>query len=363
MAKQQKLSLALIFGGMSGEYEVSIASARSVASAFDPERYDVIPVRIGKDGIWRVDYRILFGGGRGRSGGRRLLPSSPADNYLRDYAGKPMERIDVAFPVMHGTFGEDGCIQGLLEMVGIPFVGSGVLGSAIGMDKAIQKVLLAEAGIPVVDFITFKRHEWEADKDKLARRAKFRLGFPSFIKPVNLGSSIGITKAHDSRELIAGVEEALKYDEKIIIERGVEDAREIECAVLGNLKPAASVLGEIVPSNEFYDYSAKYLSGKSELIIPAELPEAVSEKMRETALQSFRILEAEGLARVDFLMDGDGRYFLNEINTMPGFTRFSMYPKLWEASGITYSKLLDELIDLALRRDGRRERLKRDYDK
>lgn len=357
----EKISIALIFGGMSGEYEVSIASARAVAAAFDDDKYEVVPVRVGKDGIWRVDYRILYGGSRGREGGRRLLPSSPTERYLRDYSGEPREIIDVAFPVMHGTFGEDGCIQGLLEMAGIPFVGSGVLGSAVGMDKAVQKVLLRDAGIPVVDFLTFKGNEWRGGAEALGRKIKYGLGFPCFVKPANLGSSVGITKVHDAKELGAGVEEALKYDEKVIVERAVEDAREIECAILGNIDPEASVLGEVIPSNEFYDYDAKYLSGKSNLIIPAGLPEKTSGKLRETALSAFRLLEAEGLARIDFLMDAQGRHFLNEINTMPGFTRFSMYPKLWEASGVPYGGLLDRLVDLALERAERRRNLKRDF--
>ncbi len=356
-----KLSIALIFGGRSGEYEVSIASARSVAAEFDDARYELVPVRIGKDGIWRVDYRILSGGGRGRKGGRRLLPSCPGDNHLRDYGGQPMERIDVAFPVMHGTFGEDGCIQGLLEMTGIPFVGSGVLGSAVGMDKAVQKVLLREADIPVVDFTAFRRIDWENDAESLRRKVMYGLGFPCFVKPANLGSSVGITKAHDSKEFEVGVTEALRYDEKVIVERSVEGAREIECAVLGNLEPEASVLGEVLPSNEFYDYSAKYISGKSELVIPAELPEKLSVRLREAAIQAFRILEAEGLARVDFLMDPEGRCYLNEINTMPGFTRYSMYPKLWAETGVEFPRLLDRLVQLAVERSGRKSALKRDF--
>jgi len=356
-----RLSLALVFGGMSGEHEVSVNSAASVAAGLIGSRIDVVPICVGKDGIWRVDYTVMPGGARGRSGGPRILPSSPAERFLRTMSGEKAERIDVTFPVMHGTYGEDGCIQGLLEMVGIPYVGSGVLGSAVGMDKAIQKVILAEAGIPVVDFVSFKRHEWAAGKMKLLRRIAYRLGYPNFVKPVNLGSSVGISKAHDRKELVAGIAEALKFDDKVIVERAVPDAREIECAILGNESPEASVLGEIVPSNEFYDYSAKYLSGKSELVIPADLPARVAEKMRACAIQAFRILEAEGLARVDFLMDGTGRYYLNEINTMPGFTRFSMYPKLWKASGLSYRKLLERLIALAVERSQRKGSLKRDF--
>jgi len=356
-----RYSLALVFGGMSGEHEVSVNSATAVAAALNGSRHDVIPVCVGKDGVWRVDYSVMPGGARGRSGGPRILPSSPAERFLRTMSGEKAERIDIAIPVMHGTYGEDGCIQGLFEMIGIPYVGSGVLGSAVGMDKALQKALLAEAGIPVVDFVSFKRHEWAAGKAKLLRHAAHRLGYPNFVKPVNLGSSVGISKAHDRKDLAAGIEEALKYDDKVIVERGVPDAREIECAILGNESPEASVLGEIVPSNEFYDYSAKYLSGKSELVIPANLPARTAEKMRACAVQTFRILEAEGLARVDFLMGDDGRYFLNEINTMPGFTRFSMYPKLWKASGLSYRKLLERLIELALERSRRKSALKRDF--
>ncbi|MEA3249443.1 MAG: D-alanine--D-alanine ligase family protein [Patescibacteria group bacterium] len=359
MAK--RISLAVVFGGRSGEHEVSIASAKSVVAAFNKKRYDIVPIRIAKDGIWYVDYRILAGGARGRQGGRRIFPSCPAERRLRTLSGRLAERIDIAFAVMHGTYGEDGAIQGLFEIAGIPYVGSGVPGSSIGMDKAVSKVLLAEAGIPTVDFISFKRFEWEADGQKIIRRAAHRFGFPNFVKPVNLGSSVGITKAHNRKELTAGIKEALKYDEKIIIERVVEDAREIECAILGNNHPIASVLGEIIPSNEFYDYSAKYLTGKSGLVIPAELPDKRADKMRKQALQAFRILEAEGLARVDFLMDSAGNHYLNEINTMPGFTKFSMFPRLWAASGLSYSRLLDKIVRLAFARAKRRSRLKRNF--
>lgn len=359
---RKKLSVVLVFGGKSGEHEVSVVSARSVAAEFDAKKYDLVPVRVGKDGVWRVDRGILPGGKRGGNDGRRLLPPDPTDRHLRRYDGKPAERVDVAFPVMHGTFGEDGCIQGLFEMAGVPYVGSGVLGSAVGMDKALQKTLLAEAGIPVVDFSSFRHHEWKKDGAALIGRIARRFGFPNFVKPANLGSSVGITKAHDRKELAAGVKEALKYDEKVIVERAVRDAREIECAVLGNLDPAASILGEVIPGNEFYDYSAKYLTGDSGLVIPAKLPKSLSDRMRGTAISAFGILEAEGLARVDFLLDKSGRYFLNEINTMPGFTRFSMYPKLWEASGLPYARLLDRLIGLALERSRRKGLLKRDFD-
>ena len=312
-----KTKLAIIFGGKSSEHEVSVISATSVIEALDKNKYEITPVKIEKDGDW------------------------PSAEELRQF--------DVVFPLTHGTFGEDGCLQGYLELVGVPYVGCGVLGSALGMDKVVQKQLLRAAGIPVVDWVEIRLAEWLSNKNLFLEKIQSEFRFPLFVKPANNGSSVGISKAKNLIELERGIETAFKHDRKVLVERGVENAREIECSVLGNDEPRASVLGEIVPSNEFYDYNAKYLDGKSGLIIPAELSEEISEKLRATAKKAFYVLNSSGMARVDFLMDGKtGEWWLNEINTIPGFTSVSMYPKLWMASGLGYSELLDELVRLAI---------------
>ncbi|MFH1047705.1 MAG: D-alanine--D-alanine ligase family protein [Patescibacteria group bacterium] len=332
------MSLLLIAGGRTGEHDVSVASANSIAAAVDRTKYDVIRILIDQAGVWRNSDGEI----------RHLLPV-PGLRHLVDAHGERAEPIDVVFPIVHGTFGEDGCLQGLLELAELPYVGSGVLGSALGMDKELQKRVLRSAGLPVVDYVAFQAWEWLNDRAAILNRIEQDLTYPCFVKPVNLGSSVGISKVHNKTELIEGVELARKYDRKIIVEQAVVAAREIECAVLGGHEPKVSILGEIKPSHEFYDYEAKYESDRTELTIPADLPEETTIALRDLALQTFSALEANGLGRVDFLLDGQSNQaVVNEINTLPGFTAFSMYPKLWEASGICYAALIDDLVQLAL---------------
>ncbi len=334
----RKVSVLLIEGGRSGEHEVSKASADSIAQALDSSRYDLVRVTIGRDGVWRNELGEI-----------RILSPVPKINHLLNAAGQTAEPVDVVFPIIHGTFGEDGCLQGLLELAELPYVGSGVLGSSIGMDKVQQKRVLRDAGIPVVDHICFRNQDWMTRSTDIITEIETQLGYANFVKPVNMGSSVGITKAHNVEQLANGIETALKYDSKIIIERAVSNPREIECAVLGGDIPRASVLGEIKAGNDFYDYEAKYESSTTELIIPADLSGDMAKKLRQLAVRVFEVLEAEGLSRVDFLIDANtDEITVNEINTLPGFTQFSMYPKLWEATGISYNELLDKLISIAL---------------
>ena len=368
--KTDKLRVGIIFGGRSGEHEISLRSARSIADAIDRTRYDVTLIGIDRVGRWHVldepSFRrltdtalpALDGGGT-----EVLLPPTPGGRELI-VAGEPtasLGRLDVLFPVLHGTYGEDGTMQGLLELADVPYVGSGVLGSAVGMDKDVQKRLLQAAGIPVVPFLTVTRRQWEADSHTIAVAAA-DLGLPLFVKPANLGSSVGITKVKTLDGLAVAVAIALEYDNKIVIEQGV-NAREIECAVLGNDAPEASVPGEICPHAEFYSYEAKYVdkSGAT-LRIPAPLTPTQTETVRHLAVQVFLLLDCAGMARIDFLLDRDtDTLYVNELNTIPGFTTISMYPKLWEASGVPYTELIHRLIDLALERHQQRSRLKRTY--
>jgi D-alanine-D-alanine ligase len=384
----KKLRVGILFGGRSGEHEVSLLSAASVLKAIDKDKYDVVPIGITKDGRWltATDAENLLQGklipearnlragdpettqaaavlARGeavvvppepvrREGG--LVPFQ-TDAALTRRASDRAINVDVIFPVLHGTFGEDGTIQGLLELADIAYVGAGVLGSAAGMDKDVMKSLLVAAGIPIVKHVTVLRSAWEKDSKKVRKIVESKLRYPVFVKPANLGSSVGISKAHDRKELGPAIEEAAKFDRKVVIEQGVggrkNKAREIECSVLGNDEPVASVPGEIVPVKEFYDYNAKYLDEGSELIIPAKLTKAETKKVQELAVRCFRAVDCSGLARVDFLMDPLTRkIFLNEINTMPGFTAISMYPKLWAASGVAYPILIDKLIQYGLER-------------
>jgi D-alanine-D-alanine ligase len=354
-----RLRVAVLFGGRSAEHEISCLSARSIIGALDPDRYEVVPVGIAKDGGW---YLLPEGPpeaptGEGplpavapRDGAEVALDQRPGSRALVTAEGRRIA-IDVVFPVLHGPFGEDGTIQGFLEMVDLPYVGSGVLGSAVGMDKAIQKTLFAAAGLPVVEHRVVHEHTWRRDPDAVAADA-VALGFPLFAKPAALGSSVGVTKVHGPGELAAAVEEAFRYGRTALLERAVADAREIECAVLGNDEPQASVPGEIVPrGHEFYSYEAKYLDEDgSELLVPAPLDEATAREVRRLSIEAFRAASAAGMARVDFLLGAGGALFVNEINTIPGFTRISMYPKMWEASGVPYPRLVDRLIELALER-------------
>jgi D-alanine-D-alanine ligase len=385
----KKLRVGVLFGGRSGEHEVSLLSAASVLNAIDKKKYDVVPIGITKEGRWLTPShaeRLLKGERAATAESRHLragdpettstaavlakgegvvVPPIPGANHSAlvpfetsahemNAAANPID-VDVIFPVLHGTFGEDGTIQGLLELADIPYVGAGVLGSAAGMDKDIMKKLFRDAGLPIVKHVTVLRSTWRNEPRKVRKQIESALKYPVFIKPANLGSSVGITKVHDGGELSAAMEEAALFDRKIVIEQGVGGARgkarEIECSVLGNDQPIASVAGEIVPIKEFYDYDAKYLAEGSELIIPAKLPRAKQKEVQRLAVQAFQSVDCSGLARVDFLMDPrSGKMFVNEINTMPGFTSISMYPKLWAASGIEYPELIDRLIQLGLQR-------------
>lgn len=411
MAK--KIRVGVLFGGRSGEHEVSLLSAASILKAIDRRKFDVVPIGITKDGHWlaagaaedmltgkTVDgERKLRAGDPETTPGAKLLHegiptlfppepelkplfnekrsrvltsgrAAPGTNPFSLLAEKPRltgQSLDVVFPVLHGTFGEDGTIQGLFELAGIAYVGSGVLGSSAGMDKDVMKRLFAQAGLPIVKHVTLLRSDWERSPRKAVARIEEALDYPVFVKPANLGSSVGISKAHGRAELGPALDLAAKYDRKLIVEQGVggkgAKAREFEVAVLGNDDPKASVVGEIVPGKEFYDYEAKYLSEGSIPVIPAKLSRAESSQIRTMAVTAFRACDLTGLARVDFLMEPGGkrRIFVNEVNTMPGFTRISMYPKLWEASGIGYRDLITQLIELALERH--REKARTTYNR
>ncbi len=363
----KKIRVGVIFGGRSGEHEVSLVSASSVIKYLDKTKYEVVPIGITKEGRWisSGDAMEMLKDGNNIKGPFSTLPAEPNRNQLVPIDGESKEngpKLDVIFPVLHGTFGEDGTVQGLLELAGLPYVGCGVLASAVGMDKAIQKALFRQAGLPVVDYIVLTLSDWEKKRPETASQAA-GLGFPVFVKPANLGSSVGISKVHGPDELPEAIELALKYDQKILIEKGVDRARELECSVLGNEDVKASVAGEIVPSNEFYDYEAKYVDGKSKAIIPAEISSVQLKKIQAMAISAFQAIGGSGMARVDFLMDRsnpDGLY-LNEVNTIPGFTSISMYPKLWEASGLSYGDLLDRLVSLAIERHQKQSKLIHSY--
>jgi D-alanine-D-alanine ligase len=356
-----KRRVVVLFGGRSAEHEISVISARSVLDALDPERYEAIPIGVTKLGRWRLlpagppalpaaATATELPGVEPSTGDEVALDQEPGRQAIVAPDGSRTE-IDVVFPVMHGPYGEDGSIQGFLEMAGVPYVGAGVLGSAVGMDKAMQKVLFADAGIPVVEHLVVHERDWESDPARVRSDAGI-LGFPLFAKPAALGSSVGITKVHGPEALRPALEEAFRYGRKAVLERAVEGAREIECAVLGNDDPVASVAGEIVPrGHEFYDYEAKYLDEHgAELVIPADLPAEVLAEVRRLAVAAFRAIDGAGMARVDFFLTPEGRVLLNEVNTIPGFTSISMYPKLWEASGVAYPELVDRLIELAIER-------------
>jgi D-alanine-D-alanine ligase len=351
----RKRRVVVIFGGRSAEHEVSVVSARSVLAALDPARYDVVTIGIDKSGGWhRLDALPApaapgalpaVGDSSGPGVGLAREPSDPA---LVEDDGTRQE-IDVVFPVLHGPYGEDGSIQGMLEMAGIPYVGAGVLGSAVGMDKAVQKVLFAAAGLPGAPYEVVHEREWETDRSGVEARAS-ALGLPLFVKPATLGSSVGISKVKQLDRLPAAVEVALSYARKALIERSVEGAREIEVAVLGNDEPIASIPGEIIPGAEFYSYEAKYLEDVSRAEIPARLPKVVAQEIRQMAVAAFQAVDATGMARVDFFYREPEEILVNEINTIPGFTEISMYPKLWEASGVPYAELVDRLVELAVER-------------
>jgi D-alanine-D-alanine ligase len=355
-----KRRVAVLFGGRSAEHEISCISARSVIDALDPATNEVIPIGITRDGRWHVldgPPALPAETGRlpevtGASGTAADLVEGEGASHELALADGSRERIDVVFPVLHGPFGEDGATQGLLELAGVPYVGAGVLGSALGMDKAVQKVLFADAGLPVVPHQVVTEPAWREDPEMVRARAE-ELGYPVFTKPATLGSSVGITKAHDAGELDGGMDEAFRYARKALLERAIEPIREIECAVLGNDDPVASIAGEIRPQgHEFYDYDAKYLDEDgARLVIPAEIPDGLMGRVQRMAVTAFRAVECAGMARVDFFLRGDDELWLNEINTIPGFTSISMYPKLWAASGVPYPELVDRLLELAIERN------------
>jgi D-alanine-D-alanine ligase len=359
--EKKRLRVGVLFGGRSGEHEVSLASATSVIRELDPEKYEAIPIGITKDGRWLVGVgahkmlpEVL------RSGQRVVLPADPnaaALVPLDESPGRAL-RVDVVFPVLHGTFGEDGTVQGLLDLAGLPYVGAGVLGSAVGMDKDMQKRLYQHAGLPVADFIVVLRSEWEKAPAKVLRAIHEKFRFPLFVKPATLGSSVGMTKVQGRNELPAALDLAAEFAQKIVVERAIR-GRELEVSVLGNEDPKASVPGEVVPHREFYDYTAKYLEEGTHLIIPARLSRAQVKRLQNYAVRAFRAIECTGMARVDFFLEHrTGRIYVNEINTIPGFTAISMYPKLWEATGLSYRKLLDRLIELALEQHREKARTK-----
>jgi D-alanine-D-alanine ligase len=398
----KKLRVGILFGGRSGEHEVSLLSAASVFNAIDKAKFEVVPIGITKQGRWltAVDAeRLLQGKGGGESGSQAqlshdhlragnpettpgaavlargeavMVPPEPqrqpgsltpfqTEGGLTRRVSDRAINVDIIFPVLHGTFGEDGTIQGLLELADIPYVGAGVLGSAAGMDKDVMKSLFLAAGLPIVKHVTILRSAWQSEPKKVQKLVESRLKYPLFVKPATLGSSVGISKAHGRKELGPAMEEAAKFDRKIVIEQGVggskRKAREIECSVLGNDKPEASVPGEIVPGKEFYDYAAKYVDEGSQLIIPAQLSKAETKRIQQLAIGAFQAVDCSGLARVDFLMDPKNRkIYLNEINTMPGFTAISMYPKLWAASGLSYPDLIERLIRLGQERHEEKRR-------
>lgn len=361
MEKRRKIRVGILFGGRSAEHEVSLRSAKNVYEALDKEKYDPVLIGIDKRGKWLLEDRSRFllenGNTKQEEKGESvaLVPQSDGaiTNFERPSAG---EKIDVVFPVLHGTFGEDGTVQGLLKLANIPFVGAGVLGSAVGMDKDVAKRILRDAGIPIAKFKTFR------EKDEISFDAvSDDLGMPVFVKPANLGSSVGVSKVRDKEEFDRAVREAFAYDRKILIEEYIK-GREIECAVLGNENPVASLPGEVVPKREFYSYEAKYIDEDgAALEIPAKLPEETVRRVQDMAVRAFKALECEGMARVDFFLKENGDLFVNEINTIPGFTSISMYPKLWEVSGISYSELVDRLIMLAIERFEKESRLKTSY--
>lgn len=363
--RKTPLRVGVLFGGRSGEHEVSLASARSVLAALDRSRYEVLPIGITPEGEWLlVEGPSHLAEGEGKRlgvvpglSGRPLVYMGAVGEAARWLE----ESIDVAFPVLHGTYGEDGTVQGLLELLGVPYVGPGVMASAMGMDKVAMKIAFQHVGLPVVPYRVFMARAWQGDAAGLVRSLERTLQYPMFVKPSNLGSSVGVTKASDRAGLIRAVEEAFRYDRKILVEQGL-NCREVECGILGNDEPEASILAEIIPKREWYDYRAKYEPGMSDVVMPALLSPALAQEMQAQAIKAYQAIDCSGMARIDFFLDrASEEPYVNEINTIPGFTATSVYPKLWEASGLSYPALLDRLIQLALERHGERSQLLTKY--
>ncbi|HLV43552.1 MAG TPA: D-alanine--D-alanine ligase family protein [Aggregatilineales bacterium] len=367
----KRIRVGVVFGGRSGEHEVSLRSARSVMDAIDRDKYEVLPIGITREGRWIAgsDPMKALTGGEGAVRPAALL-GEPGDPSLR--AIEPLDdssrslttisEVDVFFPVLHGPYGEDGTIQGLFELADVPYVGAGVLGSSVGMDKVVFKAVMQAHGVPVLPYELVLRSEWEGDRDSVLDRVERALGYPVFVKPANLGSSVGVSKARSRDELAPALDDAACYDRRLLVEQGIA-AREIEVSVLGNEHPVASVPGEVVPGDEFYSYNDKYINDDAELLIPAPVDETTAARARQLSVEGFRAIDAAGLARCDFLLDRDsGELWMNEINTIPGFTSISMYPKLWEASGVPYPELIDRLIQLALERHADKQRNKTSYE-
>ena len=365
----RKLSVAVLFGGRSGEHEVSLMSARSVLSVLSPDRYDVHQIGISQAGTWFTGADVI---GRFEAGSTEGLdnvmvtpdPAQPGPYRRSNGKTKKIAEIDVYFPVLHGTFGEDGTIQGLLELADAAYVGAGVVGSAVGMDKGVFKDVMRANGIPVLESVLILRSEIERDASAAIAKAEAMGPYPFFSKPANLGSSVGVTKCMSRSDLGEGLMEAARYDRRVLVERAAVNCREIEVSVLGNEDPEASVPGEVLPSREFYSYESKYIDGTSGLVIPADLPAQVSDQIRAYAVQAYQAIDCAGMARVDFFVERDSaRIILSELNTIPGFTMISMYPKLWEASGLPYDRLVDRLIELAIERKGDRDRTEYSFRK
>jgi D-alanine-D-alanine ligase len=382
----KRLRVGVLYGGRSGEHEVSLASAAAVMANLDRARYEPVPIRIEKDGRWAIADRPPTATSAGevieqvrveparpaRSGREVHLVARPSDETILsidrstvargDDSGQAMVtglNLDVIFPVLHGPYGEDGTIQGLLELANVPYVGAGVLASAVGMDKALMKLVFTARGLPICDYRVVLRHDWEIRRSRIAKELAGALRFPMFVKPANLGSSVGISKAKDPAGLETAIDLAGEFDRKIVVEAAVPEAREIECAVLGNDDPKASVAGEVIPSREFYDYDAKYIDQGSQILIPADLPAATAKEIQRLSIEAFQAIDGAGMARVDFLLARTGgRIFVNEVNTIPGFTTISMYSKLWAASGVPYPELLDRLIALARERHAEKQQLR-----
>ncbi len=362
MTSAKRLRIGVLFGGRSGEHEVSLASAASVIRALDPAKYEAVPIGIAKDGRW------LVGGGAIKlladvlkSGDRVVLPADPTAGSLvamSGGSGQSSVSVDVMFPVLHGTFGEDGTVQGLLDLAGLPYVGAGVLASAVGMDKDVQKRLFEQAGLPIVPFVAVRRSEWEKDRKAVTKMLQKKFRFPLFVKPATLGSSVGMSRVKSAAEIGPALDMASEFALKIVVERAVT-AREIEVSVLGNDEISASIPGEIVPHREFYDYAAKYLEQGTQLVIPAKLSKKQVATFQEYAVRAFRAIDGTGMSRCDFFLERrTNRIYINELNTIPGFTSISMYPKLWEASGLPYPQLIDRLIELALELHAEKARTK-----